>query len=74
MDLDEAPTGTINIRQQEKGDGDDEWHYKLDDLGILGADIEANHRVATNCDNPHEAPSSDRDAIPPGCLCIALRV
>ena len=74
MDLDDAPAGTINIRQQEKGDGDDEWHYKLDGLGILGADIEANHRVATNSDGPHEAPSSDRDAIPPGRLCVALRV
>lgn len=55
MDIDDASSGTIHIRQQEKGDGDDDWHYKLDVLGIPGAYIEANHRVAANSDGPHEA-------------------
>jgi len=74
VDGDDAPSGGINIRNEGKGDADDDWHDKSDALGILGSYIETNHQVATNGDGPHETPCSDRDAIPPGCLRVTLGV
>lgn len=74
VDRDEAPSGGINIRNEDKGDGDDDWHYKSNAPGILGSQIEANHQVATYGDGPHEKPSSHRNAIPPGCLRVTLGV
>ena len=48
-----SASGAINIRDEEKGDGDDDWHDKSNALGVRGSHIEANHQVATNSDGPH---------------------
>ena len=74
VDCDDAPAGGINIRNVEKGDGDDDWHYKSNARGILWSHIKTNHQVTTSGDGPHETPSSDRNAIPPGCLRVTLGV
>ena len=74
VDVDDAPSWGINIRNEEKGDADDDWHYKWNTLGMLGSHIETNHEVAANGNAPHEAPSAQGDAIPPGCLRVTLSV
>jgi hypothetical protein len=54
---DDAESGAINIGHEEKGDGDDDWHYKSDALWICWSYIEANHHVTTNSDGPTLAPN-----------------
>ena len=71
--MDEAATRTVDVSDEEKRDGDHDWQYQ-EDSGIFAVRTIAKEKVAENGNKRHQAPCGYGNAIPPGCLRIALRV
>jgi hypothetical protein len=70
-----APAWAVDVRNEKECDGNNKRkNQKQDRFRSIISRTEANQHVGADGDRHHQGPSRSRNAVPPSCLRVALRV